>query len=373
MVQHPTTFERTADLARLPWFDLVEGRLKLDPAIGPIVDFHSHLALTYLRRANVDLLARTSSSLTYLPATDPMDLDVYANRNLDPAAMAAMKTDLTGGSFQRHPGHISRQAHPDEPTAVSMRASHTVPNLLRDMADMSIQTSVLHAIDLPLGLSHNALEWLAATTLQSRSGSAAEGQELVVFGSVHPLTRDPGPALDAQQTAGARGIKLHPAVQLVNPGSDRCLRLYRACGARGLPIFFHCGPVDIETRLGRRLSQVANYERAVAECPETSFVLGHAGALQAREAVRLADRYPNVWLELASQPLGTVRHLLEEGPRQRIVFGSDWPFYPQAMGIAKVLISTEGDPTIRTQLLADNSQRLLTSARVMPDSEGGDP
>ena len=361
MSRLPTTFERTADLARLPWFDLIDGRLTLDPSIGPVIDFHSHLALTYLRRSNVDLRAATPTSLTYLPAAAPMDLDVYANRNLTPVDMAAMKADLTGGSFR------PRHDPASDSVGTSMRASHTVPNLRREMAAMSICTSVLHAIDLPLGLSHNAEEWLTATATDT---GTSDDLELLVFGSVHPLTRDPGPALDAQQSAGARGIKLHPAVQLVNPGSDRCLRLYRACGARGLPVFFHCGPVDIETRLGRRLSQVRNYERALAECPDTTFVLGHAGALQAPQALKLANQYPNVWLETASQPISTVRLLLAEGPANRLLFGSDWPFYPQAMGIAKALIASAGDPTVRTKVLADNARQLLASARVVQSSGG---
>ncbi len=369
MAPHPTTFERTADLARLPWFDLIGGRLTRDPATGPVVDFHSHLALTYLRPGNVDLLAGTPTTLTYLPVADPMDLDVYANRNLAPAAMAAMKADLTRGSFSRRQATGSN----DDMTSddVPMRTSHTVPNLLREMRAMSISTSVLHAIDMPFGLSHNAEEWLAATGGAAESSDPTPGPELLVFGSVHPLTRDLDTALDAQQAGGARGVKLHPAVQLVNPGSDRCLRLYRACGARRLPVFFHCGPVDIETRLGRRLSQVTNYERAVADCPETVFVLGHSGALQAQQALRLANAYPNVWLELASQPVATVRKLLADGPRDRVLFGSDWPFYPQAMGIAKVLIACEDEPDIRANVLADNARRLLAGASVEQSSEGG--
>ena len=193
MSRLPTTFERTADLARLPWFDLVDGRLTLDPSIGPVIDFHSHLALTYLRRSNVDLRAATPTSLTYLPAAAPMDLDVYANRNLAPVDMAAMKADLTGGSFR------PRHDPASDSVGTSMRASHTVPNLRREMAAMSICTSVLHAIDLPLGLSHNAEEWLTATATDI---GTSDDLELLVFGSVHPLTRDPGPALDAQQSAG---------------------------------------------------------------------------------------------------------------------------------------------------------------------------
>lgn len=334
MCSLPTTFESTGDLARLPWFDIVDGRLVLDPDVGPTVDMHAHLALSYLRRPSIDLNRASERPLTYLPFDAPMDLDIYANRNLDGAAMAAMKTDLTRDSLGPS----------------GLRASHTIPNLRRAMADLGVSTTVLHAIDMPAGLSRNAATWLTAT---------ADIDELVVFGSVHPLTRRPEAALDAQRANGARGIKLHPAVQLVHPSGPRSLRLYRACGVRNLPVFFHCGPVDIETRVGRRLSQVVKYERAVAECPDTTFILGHSGALQFDVALRLAREYPNVWLELASQPLSVVRRAIAEGPTSRVMFGSDWPFYPQAMGLAKVLLATENDAAARTRVLRGNATTLL--------------
>lgn len=339
MTRLPETFASQAELARLPWFDLEQGRLVLDPAVGPIVDAHAHLALSYLRSPRVDLLRATEQVETYLPASSPVDLDVYANRNIDPPAMAAMKTDLTRDSLG----------------AGGMRATHTIPNLLGVMADLMISATVLHAIDMPAGLSRNAETWLRAT---------ADIDELMVFGSVHPSSRNVEDRLDEQLALGARGVKLHPAVQLVHPSSNRGLSLYRACGARGLPVFFHCGPVDIETRLGRRLSQVAKYERAVAECPRRLLVLGALGALQFDEALRLANAYPNVWLELASQPVSVVRRAIAEGPPGRVMFGSDWPFYSQAMGLSKVLIATQQDPETRSQVLRDNAASLLGGGRL---------
>jgi predicted TIM-barrel fold metal-dependent hydrolase len=101
------------------------------------------------------------------------------------------------------------------------------------------------------------------------------------------------------------------------------------------------------------------YEPAVAENPETTFVLGHAGALQFDLALELAHRYPNVWLETASQSLPVVRRLAAEAPPERVLFGSDWPFYSQAMAISKVLIATEGRPQARRRMLFENAVRLL--------------
>ncbi|MCA9774047.1 MAG: amidohydrolase family protein, partial [Myxococcales bacterium] len=158
---------------------------------------------------------------------------------------------------------------------------------------------------------------------------------------------------------GARGIKIHPAVQLISPEHRAARVLYRACAARGLPILFHCGPVDIETAAGRKRSQVRLYERAIEENPDLPIILGHSGALQMEEALGYAQRYENVYLELSSQSLPNVRRILAEGPRDRVLFGTDWPFYPQALALAKVFLATEGDAPLRRAVLYENAAKLL--------------
>jgi len=331
----PTRFDSLHDLARLPWFDVRDGRLVVaDPTVPEAIDLHTHLALAFLRPTQLDLRRASPRTEHYLPSDRALDLDVYQNRNFSPEDMKRMTHDLAAGSLG----------------SGGMRATHTIPNLVREMGELRIVQSALLAIDWPLGLSDNARTWLRA----------AKGEpSVVVFGSVHPFDRHIERKLDAQVALGARGIKVHPAVQLVKPDAPRCLALYRAAGVRRLPVFFHCGPVDIETRLGRHLSQVRHYERAVAECPETTFVLGHSGALQLDQGLALARRYPNVWLELASQSVSNVRKLIEQAPPERIVFGTDWPFYHQATGLAKVLIATVDDEPARKAILHDNAARLL--------------
>ncbi|MCC6216927.1 MAG: amidohydrolase family protein [Polyangiaceae bacterium] len=332
----PTRFENLHDLARLPWFAVREGRLVVDdPSLPLAIDLHTHLALSYVRRRDVDL-RRRSRARHYLPAERAVDLDVYQNRNFTPEDLSSLKRDLTLSTL----------------LGGGIRATHTLPNLLDEMKELRIACSVLLPIDLPR-VSDNAREWLHVTR-----GEPA----IVCFGSVHPWERDVEVRLDEQVALGARGIKVHPAVQMVRPDAERCMALYRACGRRKLPVLFHCGPVDIETRLGRYLSQVRHYERALAECPETTFVLGHSGALQMPEALAFAHRYPNVWLELASQSVSNVRRLVTEAPRGRTVFGTDWPFYHQATGLAKVLLATEGDDALRREVLHDNAARLLGAA-----------
>jgi len=331
-------FQNLLDLARLPYFNVQGGRLVLaDPSLGPTIDVHTHLALSYGPGEPVDLERPSYRTEHYLPAECPIDLDVYQNRNFTDDDMARMKLDLGVFSFTR----------------AGMRRTHTAPNLLREMDELGIVRSVLLPIDFPVW-SRNSEQWLkVAKNHQPR---------FVGFGSVHPYQPHLEARLDRLVAMGARGVKVHPAVQMVPPEDKRAMRLYHLCGQRRLPVLFHCGPVDIESAAGRRMSQVHRYEKALAENPETTFVLGHSGALQMREALAFGRRYPNTYFEIASQSISGVRQLCAEAPPGRLLFGTDWPFYHQAIGLAKVFLATEGDDKLRRAVLSGNAEKLFGAA-----------
>jgi uncharacterized protein len=335
---HPTRFDSTLDLARLPWFEVRGGnRLVLaDGAadeVGPVIDMHTHLAMGFFRRLRVDLHASTPTVAYYLPVTQPVDLDVYSNENLDASAMFAMKADVSVLGL----------------TSVGMRTTHTAPNLVRDMDALGITNAVVLPMDLPVG-ARNADHLLEVTRSYP---------QLLAFGSVHPYDRDTDARLDRQQADGARGIKLHPNAQFIAPDHPRTVHLCGRCGQRGLPVLFHCGPVGIEPAAARKRSQVARYEAAIAENPDTTFVLGHSGALQSDQALAYAERYPNTYFELSCLGLAALRRVLEVVPADRVLYGTDWPFYHQALTLARVLIATDDDPALRRAVLHDNAARLL--------------
>lgn len=332
---HPTTFTCLHDLARLPWFALnEEGRLCMtDASVGPISDLHTHLALAYVRPMTVDLHKLHPETQTYLPSCCGLDLDVYANSNMSREVVKALTKDLTLGSLGRR----------------GMRDTHTVANLEREMDDTGIRASVLLPIDAPV-LSDNAGVALSASKTSNK---------LLSFGSVHPYTPSRAKKLDSQLARGAQGIKVHPAVQLVRPDDRRARELYAMCAERDMIVFWHCGPAGIEPQLGRQLSQVRHYQAPIAENPKTTFVLGHSGARQFEEALRLQRQYPNVYLETSAQSLTNVRRMVLEADPDRIVHGSDWPFYHPAISVAKVLLATEDRREIRHKILWKNAARLL--------------
>jgi len=330
----PTSFDSVLDLARLPWFDVRGGgRLVADPAVGPVVDMHTHLAMAYVARHRVDVGRETPRTAYYLPLTMPFDLVPYSNLNFDDQTLWSMKLDLSLLSL----------------TPWGQRSTHTAPNLLRDMDDLGITDAVLLPFDLPVGPS-NADVFLEAAQRHPRLHS---------FAGVHSHDREVEATLDRQVAAGAVGLKFHPNGQFVAPDHPKVVRLCRCCGDRGLPVLMHCGPVGIEPKAAERRSQVARYERAIAENPGTTFVLGHCGALQHDVALGFADRYDNLYWELSSLGLDAMRTVFDRVAPDRLLYGTDWPFYHQAITMARVLVLTEGDEPLRRAVLHDNAVRLL--------------
>ena len=332
----PRVFESALALAELPYFELRDDeRLVISELItDPIVDVHTHLALSYLRREpSVDLWREHSRTEHYLPVEQRFDMEVYACQNYSAANLKRMKHDLTLGSLTRS----------------GMRRTHTVPNIQREMAELGVVASVLLPIDFPW------LSWNAETYL----GVVSRTTGFIGFGSVHPYDRDVVGKINRQQALGARGVKVHPAIQLLPADNERAMALYRHCADLGLLVLWHCGPVGIEPALGRHFSQLKHYWRAVRENPRTTFILGHSGALQFEMGLELAQRYDNVYLETSSQELAHVRRIVDEAPPERVLFGSDWPFYHQAMPLAKLLIATEGKPGARRRILWENAAQLF--------------
>lgn len=321
-------------LAALPWFEEDHGEIILaDRSVGPIIDTHTHYALPSLSIHSIDTGRETPDSNLLLGRCCAHHLDVRANQCFSPTELQALKRDLLLGGI----------------TGRGKRRDHTAPNLARDMRQMNVTSSLVLGIDLAFPNNH-ATETLKRARLRS---------EVVGYGSVHPRSSRRKTRLEEQLHLGARGIKLHPPNQFFRPDAAYAMSLYRLCGAENLPVFFHAGPAGIEPKINQSFAQMSFYERPIREVPEADFVLGHAGSLQHREAIAMQRKYKNVWLEISGLSLGQLREVITEADTDRILFGSDWPFYHPVLPLAKVLIVTHGQPELRAKILHDNAARLI--------------
>jgi len=334
-------------LAELPWFEIDgRGRLRcVDESVPEAIDVHAHLGMSLLLAPEVDLLARTPRVRHMLDCDGeqpgcPLDLDVYVNANFRPSDLRALRigavAQLLWGS--------------------SAAATHTIPNLLDEMDDSRVSRAVILPIAFGLPFGDDLAErWRVAI------GAAGAEDRLQLGASVHPRDPEALDALRRQADRGARIVKLHPAAQRFYPDAPELMSIYAECERLGLCVFFHGGRAGIEPEASFPFTLPRHYEAAFSSFPRVDFVLGHSGARDVAGAIPLARTYPNVWLDVHGQGVTKLLELTESVAPERLLFGSDWPFYHLAASLAKVLIVSEGRPELRHAILRGNAERLLAA------------
>lgn len=334
-------------LAELSYFELdSNGSLRLTIDIPPAVDFHTHLGMNFLFAPDIDLLRRAPRT-KYLLDCDredsdcEIDLDVYINS----AFSDTLHAELT------------REIRNQVLFGSSSAATHTIPNLLAEMDVVGFQRAAVLAIAAGLPFGDDLTErWLDAV---EQSGSS---DRLIVFASVHPSDGDWRSKLREYARRGARGLKIHPEFQRFFPDEPRALEIYEECERLGLVVIFHAGRSGIEPEFMRKYALLDRYVGAVEAFPRVQFAFGHAGARDVEDAVAAAQKYPNVWLEITGQGVTQLDRIIREVGTDRLLFGSDWPFYPLAATLAKVLLVTEKRPDARAAILSENANRVFAAA-----------
>jgi predicted TIM-barrel fold metal-dependent hydrolase len=340
-------FKGYRGLAELPWFELDQGGklLCVDESIPKAIDMHCHFGISVLFEPELDLRARTDRvrHLLDCDATDPgcdLDLDIYINGNFSEPALEELRYQsisqgLWGSDYAR---------------------TQTIPNLLDEMDATRVEKAMILPIvfNLPFG-DDLAEHWRAEIR---RTGSR---DRLIPGASVHPRDDRRIEQLEAFAKMGARVVKLHPTMQGFYPDDPEVMEIYQAADRLGMIIFFHGGRAGIEPESRQRYAMPRHYEGAIANFPDLPFVLGHAGARDGDAMLEIGRRYENAWFGIHGQSVTHLDKMIRRTGGERMLFGTDWPFYHLAATLAKVLIVTDaGDRReIRHAILRGNAERLL--------------
>lgn len=334
-------------LAALPWFDLdARGDLRLiDDSVPDTIDCHTHLGMSLLFRPALDLQARTPRVMHLLDCngSDPgceLDLDIYINGNFDAEGLDKLRRytltlALWGNAIQR---------------------THTIPNLLREMDAMRVSHSVVLPIKTGLPFGDTLTEdWHTAIA------NAGAEERLIAGLSVYPGHDHAIDQLRAHAATGARVLKLHPTVQQFYPDDPTLFPIYEEAQALGLVVFFHGGRAGIEPDDRLRYAMPRHYEAVLRNFPDLAIVLGHAGARDARAMLAMTRPHANAWLGIHGQSLRMLDTIIEASGGERLLFGTDWPWYHIGATLAKILLCTDR-PRLRRQrrmVLRENALRLL--------------
>lgn len=149
-----------------------------------------------------------------------------------------------------------------------------------------------------------------------------------------------------------RGLKLHPFGYRI-PADHACtLKLLQQAAKLNVPTLFHCG--DEEYTLPLQL------ERAALAVPEAQIIFGHMGGyFHVRDAIEVAKRCPNVYLETSATPhVHLIREAIEVLGPERVIYASDGPGCDPTIELKKVeMIGLK--PADRQRVFSANILRLM--------------
>lgn len=204
--------------------------------------------------------------------------------------------------------------------------------------------------------------------------AAAADPTLIPFVGLDPSVMRASALRDELETcveAGARGMKLHPIVQRLAPGTAVLWPVYELCQELRLPVLFHSG------YLGRSawnaLARPSAFVEVLEAFPDLPVVLAHLGRGYYDEAVALAERFPQVgfdtcaaltsaevpWRLSDADAVALIRRL----GVARVYFGSDYPWFDPVADAARVATLPGFTPEERAAILGENARRLLDVSR----------
>jgi len=220
---------------------------------------------------------------------------------------------------------VDSHAHVDEVPALGWIDPASELVSLMDQAGID-QAVVMTYTELP-AVNPRALEYLADQIAQYP-------HRLIGYVRVHPWYPEALDLLDrAFDEFQMKGVKLHPVGNLAHPASEVTLRVIRRAAAHRAPVLFHCGDEALTTPL-----QIAQAAEAV---PEAHIILGHMGGyFHVDEAIEVAARYPNIYLETSAMPYpNQIRHAVDTVGAQRVLFASDGPGCLPRLEVHKVRLA----------------------------------
>jgi uncharacterized protein len=171
---------------------------------------------------------------------------------------------------------------------------------------------------------------------------------------------------------GFRGLSLRPFMIGLPADDRRYYPLYAKCAELRIPLSIHTS-ANWTTVAVNDLGHPRHIDAVAADFPELDIVMSHAGYPWVLEAVLLAWKYPNVYLELAAHrpryiatPGTGWEPLLRFGPRtirEKVLFGTGWFLLGRPPGqVLEEFRQLPLPPDVMELWLSGNAERLLGAA-----------
>ncbi len=295
-----------------------------------IIDIHCHLG---------DILYPSGGSriLSHLPMARPFDPDALRRQSL----YSFTGLDRTVYELPRVKWWMTR--------AERMRNfTGTLQNLSASLDRHGID----YAAAMPLAPNVAFADLLPAAQADPR---------VLPFGSFDFTQPDlPGQAR-SQLVQGARGFKLHPILQRVDPAEPAVAEALAAL-PEGTLVMVHTGVANyyppaeqhLQTPEFGRIEGIAQMALAF---PRLRFIAAHGGLREFAGVLSQLAPLSNAYVDTSFVSPAGIRALIAAFGPERVLFASDWPWGFHGTGLAAVRKACAGREL--SMVLGENAQRLL--------------
>ncbi len=193
-----------------------------------------------------------------------------------------------------------------------------------------------------------------------------ENPNLIPFINLDPLMDEDdmtNELVNRVNNHGAKGIKLHPNSQSFFPNNRRLWPAYQTAEQLGLPVISHAGTFATAIQY----AQPKNFEEVLSSFPKLILVMAHLGNGFLDEARALAKTYPNLCFDCSAiisakeadrkVSDAELTDLIKEIGVERVMFGSDFPWYDPADSVER-LLKLDFSEQEKRMLLAENAIRI---------------
>lgn len=244
------------------------------------------------------------------------------------------------------------------PDAIARKAVQAVDRfydgLPADHHDGTVETLVKSGA--AAGITHFVVHSVATSPRQVSSinrfiagAEAQSGGAFIGMGTMHPESEDLRRDFEELTALGLRGVKLHPDIQRFNADDPRAMRIYEMCESSGLPVCVHTGDYRYDYSNPPRIKNI------LKAFPRLKFIGAHFGGWSVwEEAARALSDFDNIIVDSSSSFYAikpeAARALIGIWTPQRVLFGTDYPLWPQGPDIEYLL---------KLGLSEDENERIL--------------
>lgn len=167
---------------------------------------------------------------------------------------------------------------------------------------------------------------------------------------VNPMNQSTVDAMEHYFALGFKAVKLNPLRHAYCADSEALDPILDKAEAAGVPVCIHSGhpPYSLPWQIGLLAERHPGVKVMMIH-------MGHGHGVYIDAALKMARKYPNIYLEMSGMPMPSkIREAYETVGHDRIMFGTDTPFHEPSVELQKVLVSGVDEEGI-ARILYDNA------------------